>query len=197
MIGEAMKGALAVKADKDFRTDSFLTMVSATIRDASLVIAILDDLPPNVAFQLGYALALKKPHILMVARDSVVNVKHFFPPECALTSLSNPLLHIDKHFSDIRDIRHVGYDDAKPDAPGQLLRDELGMQDAVTRRTLAEDVLCTWRTTLHEKFQRTPQGKRVFELAGEPTSITLGRPLLSPDTERELAGLLTEAVQAY
>ena len=79
-IETALKNNFKVGVDRDFGTDDSIREQALTaIQDASLGICILDDPHTNIAFESGYARALRRPCILMVGKGARVNVVDYYP----------------------------------------------------------------------------------------------------------------------
>ncbi|MGO8704560.1 MAG: hypothetical protein ACLQVA_12135 [Candidatus Brocadiia bacterium] len=64
----------------------------ANIRKASLFVCILDNLRPNVAFELGYARAHNIPFILLLYENAEVDVRSFLDESGKRTLPQNPPL---------------------------------------------------------------------------------------------------------
>jgi nucleoside 2-deoxyribosyltransferase len=160
-IKTALKDNFHVIVDQDFGAgESIRKQALEGIRDAALVVAVVDDLRPNVVFELGYALALGKPCIPLVREGAVVNVRDYFPKkECG--GVENPALDMNAHFSDLKDLKWCPYDHEDPASPGAVIADELSKKGA-DGRSLGRRALETWVAVLRSAYE--PQGKCFDEL---------------------------------
>ena len=87
--------------------DSQYKELSELIKKCSFGIVILNGLRPNIVFEYGILKGLEKPCIVLVEQEAEIDVKNFYKEAL---DLPNPILSIDKHFSDIKDNFHITYD---------------------------------------------------------------------------------------
>jgi len=191
-IRNALKDNFHVRADLDFTGESIREQVLAAIEDAALVICILDDLRPNIPFELGYAYALGKPYVLMVREGAQVNVRDYYP-EGQREGKENPALNVDAHFSDIKDLLLVEYDHEKPEAPARLLADELNKTGS-EGKTLSRRVLEAWVGVWKRRFG-APDGcfDALFDFILR-SEIVIGRPLFATRRKSKFQNLLEQGL---
>jgi tetratricopeptide (TPR) repeat protein len=79
------------------------------LNTASFAIIILDGFRPNVLFEYGILIGLKKPCIVLLEKRATVDVKNYFEQD-DVNSINNPNINIDKHFSDVKDRYYIVYD---------------------------------------------------------------------------------------
>jgi len=190
-IKTTLKDNFHVIVDLDFGAgESIRKQALEGIRDAALVVAIMDDLRPNVVFELGYALALKKPCIPLVRKGAVVNVRDYFP-EDQREGVENPALDIDAHFSDLKDLKWCHYDHEDPASPGAVIKKELDNKGA-DGRSLGRRALETWVAVLRRAYE--PKGKCFDELYEYilKSTVTLGKPLFATRRKTRFNELLTK-----
>ena len=193
-IRAALSKNFHVDVDLDFGSgESLREQALDAIQDAALVICILDDLRPNVVFELGYAKALHKPTILMACEGAVVNVKDYYPKD-GRDGVTNPSLDVDKHFSDVKDLLHCRYDSGDPDAAKALIADELKNQ--VAGKTLARRVLETWVQVFRSRMRTEGDFEPLFEYILKTDTIDLDKPLFATRRRATFAELLGAAVTA-
>lgn len=88
------------------------------LRDAELIIVLLDGLRPNVLYEMGYAAALDSTKILCLCEENAtVLVRNYYPNPLSVPTTSgkfetieNPKLNIASAFSDCSDILTMTYD---------------------------------------------------------------------------------------
>ena len=195
-IREALQANFIVRVDLDFGADhSFREEALAGIRQAALIICILDDLAPNVVFEYGYAKALRKPCVVMVRVGAVVNVQRFFDEGSCPDDLTNPPLRIRDHFSDILDLLHDEYDWQAPEHPKVLLGEQLRKTSQESGKTLSRRVLEEWVALLRQTLGARADGfKPLFQyICG--SQISLDRPLFGTHRKKKFRKLLQEAIE--
>ncbi|MGB3087484.1 MAG: tetratricopeptide repeat protein, partial [Phycisphaerae bacterium] len=191
-IRNALKDNFHVRADLDFTGESIREQVLAAIEDAALVICILDDLRPNIPFELGYAYALGKPCVLMVREGAQVNVRDYYP-EDQREGKENPALNVDAHFSDIKDLLLVEYDHEKPEAPARLLAEEL-KKTGSEGKTLSRRVLEAWVGVWKHRFG-APDGcfDTLFDFILK-SRIVIDKPLFATKRKKRFGELLKDGL---
>jgi tetratricopeptide (TPR) repeat protein len=190
-IRNALKDNFHVFADFDFGAgEPVREQALERIRTAALVVAILDDLRPNVVFELGYARALGKPCVPLVREGAQVNVLDYYA-EGKRAGIVNPPLDVDKHFSDLKDLKRCKYDHEDPKAPAAVLGEELKNSGA-DGKTLARRVLEAWVQVLKEQYG--PEGKCFDGLYAYilQSTIALGTPLFATHRKKRFDRLFEE-----
>lgn len=169
--------------------------VLAALEEASFVICILDDLPPNVVFEYGYAKALKKPCIRMIRQGATVSIFKHFLQDGQPAGPDKSAFDFDKHFSGARDLILCSYDHADPEAPRKLLVEEFSRTDQ-SGKSLARFVIEFWVASLKEKLGNSGNFQPLcnFILAKAKT-IELGKPLFSPLRQKQFSELLKQGFQ--
>ena len=190
-IKTALKDNFHVIVDLDFGAgESIRKQALEGIHDAALVVAIMDDLRPNVVFELGYALALAKPCIPLVRNGAVVNVRDYFP-EDEREGVTNPALDMNAHFSDLKDLKWCPYDHENPASPGAVIAIELDKRGA-DGQTLGRRAIETWVDVLRRAYE--PQGKcfdALYEYI-QGSTVKLGKPLFATRRKTRFIELFTK-----
>ena len=91
----ALKPFYAVEADYRY-TGSHPEALLLLIRAADLFVCILDGLRPNVVYELGFAVALGVPRVVMLRKNTRVDVKSLYPPR-QREGIRNPPLNLRLH----------------------------------------------------------------------------------------------------
>ncbi len=178
-IRHGLKDWFHLDVDLDFGQDeSIRGQALAAIDNASLVVCILDDLRPNIPFELGYAKAKGKPCILLKRNGAVVNVKKYFTTATAPEGLKNPPLDMDGHFSDLRDLPYRPYDHEDPDSPVEVIKGELPKNNS-DGKPLFRRVLGAWIAAMKDGLgEQNPQFKPLFKYIRE-TRFNPAKPLFA------------------
>ena len=164
-----------------------------SIREASLVIGVLDGLTPNITFETGFAMALEKPTILLLDEDARVDVCKFQGDgQCTLEQWTqNPRLDMNQHFSDLRDLVQDTYSWSDPDSIGGVLAGCLN-RSRDSKPSPWNTVVETWIGQLAIAVNDAPAFASVWEILGERKIVDLTRPLFMTSRKKKL----TDAIQA-
>ena len=93
------------------------------LNKCSLAIIILDGFRPNVLFEYGILVGLRKPCIVLLEENAKVDIQSFMKEKS--TKVQNAKIDIDKDFSDVKDQMYVRYNFADPKKLRSLISDEL------------------------------------------------------------------------
>lgn len=93
--------------------DSQYGELSALLNSCSFAIVVLDGFRPNVLFEYGILKGLKKPCIVLLEENAVIDIKNLMLDE-SIKKIENPKINMDKHFSDIKDRFYVRYNKNDP-----------------------------------------------------------------------------------
>ncbi|MDB6068749.1 MAG: glycosyltransferase [Pedosphaera sp.] len=195
-INAALAGNFHLDADIDFGADeSARGKALAALEEASFVICILDDLPPNVVFEYGYAKALRKPCVRMVRQGATVSIyKHFLQDGQREAPGLSPF-DFDKHYSDTRDLILCSYDHTDTDAPKKILVEELAKKDA-HGKSMGREIIETWAAMLEEKLANSGNFKPLIDfILAKARSVELGKPLFARERRKRFAALLKQGYE--
>ncbi|MDB6108486.1 MAG: hypothetical protein JWR69_236 [Pedosphaera sp.] len=195
-IKAALSDNFHVDADMDFGPEeSARGRALAALEEASFVLCILDDLPPNVVFEYGYAKALKKPCLRMIRQGATVSLFKHFLQEGQPAGPDKPLFDFDKHFGDARDLILRSYDHADAEAPKKLLVEELERPDQ-TGKTLGRLIIEHWVGLLKENLANSGNFAPWCNFISiKARSIEPGKPLFGPLRQKEFFKLLHQGFQ--
>lgn len=102
--------------------ESQYSKLMSLIATSLFAVVILDGFRPNVLFELGIIIGLNKPCIVLIENDARIDVANYInDPRSTLT---NPRIDIDKHFSDIKDRFYVTYEKDNLKGLRQILEDQ-------------------------------------------------------------------------
>ena len=115
----------------------------ANIRKASLFVCILDNLRPNVAFELGYARAHNIPFILLLYENAEVDVRSFLMR--AANARSHRIRPLDERRSEstLACLKGMNLKSTRPLAPTQRIR-----------QWLIFEVNLIYATNMHQHFEK-------------------------------------------
>lgn len=99
------------------------------LNKCSLAIVILDGLRPNVLFEYGLLVGLRKPCIVLLEENAKIDIQSFVKENN--TKMQNVKIDIDKDFSDVKDQMYVRYNYADPKKLRSLIDNELIKIDPV------------------------------------------------------------------
>lgn len=113
-----------VRLDTSLKSeDSQYEKLQSNLSTCSFAIVILDGFRPNVLFEYGFLKGLGKPCIILISDDATVDIKSYFSG-IAKKILINPLIDMDKHFSDVKDRYYKRYNQNNPKHIRSILRTE-------------------------------------------------------------------------
>lgn len=180
-IRQAFANTFCVEIDhRDFDGDLFARVMSG-LRWASLVIGIFDAVSLNLAFEIGYALALGKPLLLLEPESPTVDVQRYFEEEDAHRPGQNPPFRFDDDWADLKGPIRCQTDFRSPDRLLADLRKAMPKTDELGR-SLVGKVVDTWRGHLLNGIQDISARTRARQILDSLASIDFDRPLL-PDTD--------------
>lgn len=114
------KSGIEIKYDANsFRADDTIRRnFQKQIKDAQLIVVLLDGLRPNVVYEMGYAAALENKKILCLSeKNATILVRNFYPDPLAVPAINgekytilNPKLDVYAALSDCSDLFILKYD---------------------------------------------------------------------------------------
>lgn len=114
------KSGIEIKYDANsFRADDTIRRnFQKQIKDAQLIVVLLDGLRPNVVYEMGYAAALENKKILCLSeKNATILVRNFYPEPLAVPATNglkytilNPKLDVYSALSDCSDLFILKYD---------------------------------------------------------------------------------------
>jgi tetratricopeptide (TPR) repeat protein len=104
--------------------DSQYGELTELLKTCSFAVVILDGFRPNVLFEYGILKGLGKPCIVLLEKQAKIDVLSFYTNPSP--KILNPLIDMDKNFSDVKDRFYVRYDKNNPPEIRQLLTREFG-----------------------------------------------------------------------
>jgi tetratricopeptide (TPR) repeat protein len=195
-IKAALFDNFEVEADMDFGPEETARgRVLAALAEASFVICILDDLPPNVVFEYGYAKALKKPCLRMIRQGATASIFKHFLQDGQPSGPDKPMFDFDKHFNDARDLILRAYDPTDAEAPKKILVEELARPDQ-GGKTLGRFIIEFWVGLMRERLENSGdfQSLRDF-ISAKAKTIEPGKPLFGPLRRKRFSELLKQGFQ--
>lgn len=112
------------RLDKHLKSgDSQLKEIEDNISSCCFAVVILDGLRPNVLFEYGILKGLKKPCIVLLAKEAKVDIENYYLDGDVKVQYS-PIIDMDKHFSDVKDRFYITYDRHDPKKIREILKEE-------------------------------------------------------------------------
>jgi len=112
-----------VRLDQHLKSgDSQYSELTELIATCCFAVVVLDGFRPNVLFEYGILRGLNKPCIVLLEEAATVDILSFFDKPQDLPC--NPLIDMDKHFSDVKDRFYLKYNRNKPKQIRTLLQAE-------------------------------------------------------------------------
>jgi hypothetical protein len=94
------------------------------IEGCAFAVVVLDGLRPNVTYEYGLLEAHQRPIILLKEKNATVDVKSLVGGETVSLGVAAPVLSIDSHFSDIKDVNYAEWSRLDPVATIKTLVQE-------------------------------------------------------------------------
>ncbi|SRR5216684_1742705 len=110
-------------------SQSQLEQIRRTIHMCSIGIVLLDGLRPNVVFEYGLLIGMQRPTMLFLEKDAAIDIRGLHQVE-PLPEVKNVPLHVDLHFSDVKDQFIIRWNKYDPKATRQLIKDQLDKKRA-------------------------------------------------------------------
>jgi hypothetical protein len=106
------------------------------IMGCTFAVVVLDGLRPNVTYEYGLLEAHHRPVILLKEKNATVDVKSLVGAETVTLGIAAPVLSIDSHFSDIKDVNYAEWNRLDPVATIKTI-----VQEYIKKRTKIEDFI--------------------------------------------------------
>jgi tetratricopeptide (TPR) repeat protein len=100
--------------------DSQYEELTNLLSSCCFAVVILDGFRPNVLFEYGILKGLRKPCIVLLGHGATIDVQGFYPPDVDGLPPA-PEIHMDTHFSDVKDRFLLRYDRNNPKQVRSLL----------------------------------------------------------------------------
>lgn len=173
VLGQEFKYEV-IRLDKYISSgESQYTEINKIINECSIGVVILDGFRPNILFEYGILNGLKKPCIVLKENNATIDLVGLFKDVGIVKKFDNPIIDMDKQFSDVKDRYYVSYDKNNPKEIREKLKKEMSNLKQLIEDEYINMLIPNKEILIHEIKNKLARSFQIYEQKSNEISTEL------------------------